>query len=71
MSLQRTCPSCGEMAIGHPYDIGSGPEFSCINCEWCWGAYGQELDADDPFRVDPEFADGLPEWARPIFKAVA
>jgi hypothetical protein len=41
--LVRICPVCGELALGEPYDIGSGPELSCARCEWCWGAEGQQL----------------------------
>lgn len=37
------CPSCGTVATRRAYDIGSGPELSCANCEWCWGAEGQDL----------------------------
>lgn len=42
------CPSCGVLAIRETYDIGSGPELSCANCEWCWGADGQPLKRLDP-----------------------
>jgi rubredoxin len=38
-----TCPSCGVTSNLEPYNIGSGPEYSCPNCEWCWGAEGQNL----------------------------
>lgn len=41
--LTTACPSCGLVATRHVYDIGSGPELSCANCEWCWGAEGQPL----------------------------
>jgi hypothetical protein len=37
------CPACGIVAERITYDIGSGPELSCANCEWCWGAEGQDL----------------------------
>lgn len=37
------CPNCGDVALREPYDIGSGPELSCADCEWCWGMDGQEL----------------------------
>ena len=39
----RSCPSCGAHHDGDPYDIGSGPEFNCHQCDWCWGALGQDL----------------------------
>lgn len=39
----RPCPSCGVVADREAYDIGSGPEVSCANCEWCWGVEGQDL----------------------------
>lgn len=42
-TLNVPCPSCGEVAERTVYDIGSGPELSCANCEWCWGAAGQSL----------------------------
>jgi len=38
-----SCPSCEIVATRNIYDIGSGPEVSCANCEWCWGANGQDL----------------------------
>lgn len=47
MAIERratACPSCGAVAERMVYDIGSGPELSCANCEWCWGADGQPLD---------------------------
>lgn len=37
------CPTCGLETERTVYDIGSGPEVSCSNCEWCWGAAGQDL----------------------------
>jgi hypothetical protein len=37
------CPNCGLVWLREAYDIGSGPEFSCSGCEWCWGADGQDL----------------------------
>lgn len=57
LGTYRTCPSCGEKAQGQPYDIGSGPELSCPNCEWCWGADGQDLNPTDAYQHilnDPE-----------------
>lgn len=42
------CPTCGEDASDlEPYDIGSGPELSCINCQSCWGVHGQLLKPVD------------------------
>lgn len=41
--VTQTCPVCGSTVSMTPYDIGSGPELSCPNCEWCWGANGQPL----------------------------
>ena len=41
--VTTACPSCGDVATRTVYDIGSGPELSCPNCEWCWGALGQAL----------------------------
>ena len=43
-NITSACPSCGAVAERRVYDIGSGPELSCANCEWCWGAEGQPLD---------------------------
>lgn len=43
MRSPSICPSCGYTCVRDPYDIGSGPEYSCVNCEWCWGAEGQPL----------------------------
>lgn len=59
MSLIRSaCPNCGDVTMRRTYDIGSGPELSCAECEWCWGADGQELH---PVPMP----DGLPDWAYP------
>lgn len=41
--IESACPSCGAVARRETYDIGSGPELACANCEWCWGAEGQDL----------------------------
>lgn len=42
-SVKSACPQCGTVAKRETYDIGDGPELSCANCEWCWGAEGQLL----------------------------
>jgi hypothetical protein len=42
-TIESACPTCGVVAERDTYDIGSGPELSCSNCEWCWGAEGQDL----------------------------
>lgn len=42
-SEPSTCPNCGDKSVRTLYDIGDGPEFSCVHCEWCWGAAGQPL----------------------------
>lgn len=49
-TVTSACPSCGEYAEREVYDIGSGPELSCVFCEWCWGAEGQDLKPYDPLR---------------------
>lgn len=67
--LLRTCPSCGDTVEGEPHDIGSGPEFCCSRCDWCWGALGQELDPNDSRRIPAVLLNELPEWARPSFEA--
>ena len=41
--ITSACPSCGTVAEREPYDMGSGQELSCADCEWCWGADGQRL----------------------------
>lgn len=41
--VRSACPTCGAEAERQAYDIGSGPELACANCEWCWGANGQDL----------------------------
>jgi hypothetical protein len=41
--IESACPNCGTVARRETYDIGSGPELACANCEWCWGAEGQAL----------------------------
>jgi hypothetical protein len=40
------------MVTVEPYDIGSGPEMSCPDCEWCWGANNQPLR---PYQPDTRF----------------
>lgn len=67
--LQRTCPSCGTPALDDPYDVGSGAEFCCPVCDWCWGAHGQALDPNDSFRLPEAVVNELPEWARPVFSS--
>jgi hypothetical protein len=47
-TISGPCPSCGVVAERNTYDIGSGPELSCANCEWCWGANGQRLEPLPP-----------------------
>lgn len=47
--LISACPSCGMVEARTVYDIGSGPEVSCADCEWCWGAQGQDLK---PLRLE-------------------
>lgn len=54
--VESACPSCGVVAKRMTYDIGSGPELSCANCEWCWGANGQQLEPLRPGLSDP------PKW---------
>lgn len=54
----RTCPSCGTVNDQEPYDIGDGPEFACPNCEWCWGANGQDL-TDGPIKAMYDEVRGL------------
>lgn len=56
--VSQTCPSCGNQVTMVPYDIGSGPEMACPNCEWCWGADGQSLKAL-PVPVRPGHASTL------------
>lgn len=41
--VESPCPVCGLVEERFTYAIGSGPELSCSNCEWCWGAEGQSL----------------------------
>lgn len=41
--VTSNCPNCDKLATRETYDIGSGPELSCAECEWCWGADGQPL----------------------------
>lgn len=45
--VTRNCPTCDNSITAVPYDIGSGPELSCSNCEWCFGANGQDLQPLD------------------------
>lgn len=62
MSEKRTqlCPNCETWVTMRPYDIGSGPEMSCPQCEWCWGADGQPLNPSDATSwLSPELRDEL------------
>lgn len=52
--ITQRCPNCDAEVTMRPYDIGSGPEMSCPNCEWCWGANGQALDPNDPIKSMPD-----------------
>lgn len=47
VEVKSRCPNCGQTAMRTTYDIGSGPELSCANCEWCWGADDQDLQPLD------------------------
>lgn len=55
------CPTCGAVQSRRAYDVGSGPELSCANCEWCWGANGQSLK---PLTLGDVARGTLPKWAR-------
>lgn len=50
-AVTSECPTCGLVDERTAYDIGSGPELSCANCEWCWGARGQDLKQMDVAEV--------------------
>jgi hypothetical protein len=52
------CPTCDAEAEREAYDIGSGPELSCANCEWCWGANGQPLQPPDPSFLKQALDEG-------------
>lgn len=62
--LVRTCPNCQWSGAASTYDIGSGPEWSCPGCEMCYGASGQDLNPEDPFRIPRSLYEQLPEWSR-------
>lgn len=50
-----TCPQCKKGAQRTAYDVGSGPELCCADCDWCWGANGQDLQPltlGDVTRID-------------------
>jgi hypothetical protein len=61
-AVESACPSCGVVATRMVYDIGSGPELSCANCEWCWGAEGQPLK---PLDVGRAVSQPIPVEVRP------
>lgn len=52
----QNCPNCGKQVTMRPYDIGSGPEMSCPDCEWCWGADGQPLKPLDIVAIRHDIA---------------
>lgn len=49
--VTSACPNCGAVAERVAYDIGSGAELACADCEWCWGANGQVLKPVDSQRA--------------------
>ena len=58
--ITQNCPCCDKAVTMRPYDIGSGPEMCCPDCEWCWGANGQPLDPYDPMKaMSPEMRKEL------------
>lgn len=57
--IESACPACELVAERRVYDIGSGPELSCVNCEWCWGADGQSLK---PLMPEAEVAEAVMSW---------
>lgn len=59
------CPNCSGKFAAEPYDIGSGPEVCCPNCDTCFGANGQPLNGLDPvrsFTSRQELVSLLEEW---------
>ena len=62
--VRSACPSCGLVSTRETYDIGngSGPELSCSDCEWCWGADGQDLVAIDVEKVRAELRAQGVSW---------
>lgn len=60
--ITSACPACGTVAERETYDIGSGPELSCANCEWCWGAEGQHLKPLYP--PGPRNVQEMRRWAQ-------
>lgn len=57
-TILSPCPNCGKVTGRSTYDIGSGPELSCADCEWCWGANGQDLKP----LVAPDWGKGVATW---------
>ena len=53
--MPRAC-QCGWKGQARTYDIGSGPEWSCPQCERCYGALGQPLQ---PMRPEYDFSGGI------------
>lgn len=62
--IRSKCPACGLLATRMVYDIqnGSGPELSCIDCEWCWGADGQDLKPLDVQAIRKEMREHGVPW---------
>jgi len=49
-TVTSSCPTCSAVRARTTYEVGSGPELSCLSCDWCWGANGQlltPLEADE------------------------
>jgi hypothetical protein len=62
--IRSACPTCGALATRTIYDIGngSGPELSCVDCEQCWGADGQDLVPLDINAIRAELRANGVEW---------
>lgn len=62
ITVRSSCPSCGRYEKRETYDIGDGPELSCSNCEWCWGANGQPLTQSPIEGLQKVVAQIRPRW---------
>lgn len=62
--ITSACPTCGATETRETYDIGSGPELACVQCDWCWGAEGQDLKPLDVAALRQSLLTAGKDWVQ-------